>query len=905
MTFPDVPDPYWVGIDPQYNPGDSIAWLGRLEQALRARQWRIQVFDNYYRGKHRLAFASPKFRQAFGGLFNEFADDWCQLVVDAVDERLAVQGFRLGTDADKGDQDAWRIWQSNNLDAESRMGHVEALVREECSAIVWADPDNDKIPSITIEDPSQVIVAFQPGSRKKRLAALKMWTDEDGRDNATVYLPDAVYKYRAKNRSPLATTRINQFLEANREAPSGGAGVGRMPVSLLPIAVASPADSWEPRETPGEPWPLPNPMGVVPVVPIVNRPRLLGPGESEIRKVIPLQDAINKQVADMMVASEFTAFRQRYVTGMDIPVDAQGNQVEPFVMSADRLFIAENPTAKFGEFSETNLGAYVKSIEMMVQHIASQTRTPPHYFYMSGHFPSGEALALDTSVKTSSGWTTMGEVKVGDELVDDLGSPCRVTEVFEVMHDRPCYRVRFDDGVEVIADAGHRWTTSHYPSRAAARRVTSVVTTEEIVATLTTPRGKKRQQAHHWIPLAAPFDGPAIDVPVDPYVLGCWLGDGSRGHGHLTCHVDDSEHFAAEWCAAGEAAYVYAPAPDRPTIRRVHAGRSATGTLRGRLTSLGILQKKRIPETYFEGSVKQRLALLQGLMDTDGTVNFGQGSVSFSSCWEPLAQDVLRLILSLGHKARLAPDPGDGHGFRISWSALDVVFRLPRKVERQRVDWPLEGAGRRVRGRYIVAVEPVPSVPVRCIQVDSPSHLFLVTEALVATHNSIKSAETGLVAKCRSKQLYFGEAWEEVIRLAFRVLGDKRADIPDTETIWRDCESRSEGEHIDASLKKLAAGVPQRQIWEDMGYTQAQIDRFKQMRAEEAAEQAALSIGLGPVLGAAGVPNTAAPGGVSTGTATLAPDGTVGGTQSGRPHEAINVPGAPLPFEVTAARVSL
>jgi hypothetical protein len=561
VTFPDVPDPYWVGIDPAYNPGDSIAWLGRLEQALRARQWRIQVFDDYYRGKHRLAFASPKFRQAFGGLFNEFADDWCQLVVDAVDERLAVQGFRLGTDSDKGDADAWRIWQSNNLDAESRMGHVEALVREECSAIVWADPDNDKIPTITIEDPSQVIVAFQPGSRKKRLAALKMWTDEDGRDNATVYLPDAVYKYQAKNRNPLATTRIGQFLEANREAPSGGAGVGRMPVSLLPIAVASPADTWEPRETAGEPWPLPNPMGVVPVVPIVNRPRLIGPGESEIRKVIPLQDAINKQVADMMVASEFTAFRQRYVTGMDIPVDAQGNQVEPFVMSADRLFIAENPAAKFGEFSETNLGAYVASIEMLVQHIASQTRTPPHYFYLSGHFPSGE---------------------------------------------------------------------------------------------------------------------------------------------------------------------------------------------------------------------------------------------------------------------------------------------------------------------------------------------------------SIKSAETGLVAKCRSKQLYFGEAWEEVIRLAFRVLGDKRADVVDTETIWRDCESRSEGEHIDASLKKLAAGVPQRQIWEDMGYTQAQIDRFKAMRAEEAAEQAALSIGLGPVLGAAGVPNPTAPGGVSAGTAALAPaGGDVGGADTSRPHEAINVPGSPLPLEVTSDRVSL
>ena len=95
----------------------------------------------------------------------------------------------------------------------------------------------------------------------------------------------------------------------------------------------------------------------------------------------------------MLVASEFGAFRQRWVTGMEIPRDPETNQpVEPFRAAVDRLWMSENPEVKFGEFSSTDLVPYVKSVEMLVQHVASQTRTPPHYFYLSGQFPSGESI---------------------------------------------------------------------------------------------------------------------------------------------------------------------------------------------------------------------------------------------------------------------------------------------------------------------------------------------------------------------------------------------------------------------------------------------------------------------------------------------------------------------------------
>jgi Phage portal protein, SPP1 Gp6-like len=191
-----------------------------------------------------------------------------------------------------------------------------------------------------------------------------------------------------------------------------------------------------------EPWPLPNPLGVVPLVPLVNRPRLLPrryisvEGTSELKQVIPVQDAVNKLLLDMLVASEFGAFRQRWVTGMDIPRDPDTDApVEPFKAAVDRLWMAEDPAVKFGEFAATDLTAYVKSTEMLVQHIASQTRTPPHYFYLSGQFPSGESIkSAETGLVAKArrkmrhfeeGWEEMIRLSfrvLGDPRADFVGA---------------------------------------------------------------------------------------------------------------------------------------------------------------------------------------------------------------------------------------------------------------------------------------------------------------------------------------------------------------------------------------------------------------------------------------------------------------------------------------------------
>ena len=325
-------------------------WADRLTRQLGQRRARIERLERYYAGRTPLAYATSRFRQEFGTMLAAINDNWCQLVVAAVDERLDVTGFRLGND-EQADAEAWAIWQANNMPEDAPVAHTEALKLGECHAIVWR-PNPSVAPVITVEHPLHVCVELDPENRSRRLAAVKAWRDEQLGQVCTVYLPDGIYKFRRGRKG------------------------------------------WEPRQVAGEEWPVPNPWGVVPVIPLWNRPGLLDPACSEIENILSKQDMINKLLADMVVAAEYGAFRQRWATGVEIPDDADGDgqPSEEFIAAVTRLWSVASPDAKFGEFGQTDLDSYVKAIVMLVQHIASQTATPPHYLLNSGVLPSGESL---------------------------------------------------------------------------------------------------------------------------------------------------------------------------------------------------------------------------------------------------------------------------------------------------------------------------------------------------------------------------------------------------------------------------------------------------------------------------------------------------------------------------------
>lgn len=341
---------------PTLSPG---SWLALLERRLDMRRPAVQRYMNYRDGRHPLAFATTKFRQAFGNLFGEFADNWCGLVVDAPAERLHIEGFRFGEPG--ADSDAWRIWQANGLDAGSGLIHREAIACMEAYTLVEPGRTPDDVPRITVEHPSQFIVATSPADPRVRLAGLKKWLDDDGYLYATLYLPEAVFKYRSQRKA--------------------GSYAGRQRVD------------WGPR--PGVQPLAENPLGVVPGIPFRNAPTMLGGGTSDLDPAIPIQDAANKIVLDMMVAAEFAAYPQRLLAGVELPTDSNGDPLPDVDVkgAVSRLLMFENSEVKWGQFDVADLGNYVKAVEMLVQHLAAQTRTPPHYLLgQSGAFPSGESL---------------------------------------------------------------------------------------------------------------------------------------------------------------------------------------------------------------------------------------------------------------------------------------------------------------------------------------------------------------------------------------------------------------------------------------------------------------------------------------------------------------------------------
>jgi len=325
-------------------------WLARLGKALDARLASYRNLQNYYNGRQPLALASAKYKNQFAQIFTGFSDNFVQLVVQALEERMTVQGFLV--DGGAGDRKAWKLWQQNKLDAQSQKVHREALIKSECSVIVWPDPADASRVIIRGQKPEEVIVAYDDDPLV-RAVALKRWKTLDGQQLATLYYPD----------------RLEKFV-------SDGKG------------------NWSRRSVAGEAWPLYHSLGVVPVVPFVNDPDLDNDGRSEIASILPLQDAINKLMLDMLTSSEFAAFRQKWVTGLAIPIDPETNkEVEVFKTAVDRVWHARDKDVKFGDFEATDLGPYVEAIETVVQHMASQSRTPLHYLLgTSSNMPSGESL---------------------------------------------------------------------------------------------------------------------------------------------------------------------------------------------------------------------------------------------------------------------------------------------------------------------------------------------------------------------------------------------------------------------------------------------------------------------------------------------------------------------------------
>jgi predicted phage terminase large subunit-like protein len=332
----------------------------------------------------------------------------------------------------------------------------------------------------------------------------------------------------------------------------------------------------------------------------------------------------------------------------------------------------------------------------------------------------GKALAIDTPIATPSGWARIGDLRPGDKVFGDTGECCNVVAVSEVWRNRPVYRVITDDGDEIIADAEHEWLV-----RLCRKRPVFRLKTTKQLAERTSSRAPMiaAQGALHL---------PHVDLPVDPYVFGVWLGDG-RTDSSAICSADDE--LIDEIARIEGDCNEYAPSGRTRHVRigpHYRNGATQAETLQGRLRALGVLGAKRIPTMYARASTGQRLSLLQGLVDTDGYVA-ADGQIEFCSTSAALADDVKELVHSLGHKASIIVGRAVCNGkdcgpkYRVMFYMAGAA-RLKRKAVKTR-------HGARAFRRY-VTFEPAGIADTVCIEVDSASHMFLAGKSMLPTHNS-------------------------------------------------------------------------------------------------------------------------------------------------------------------------
>ena len=321
--------------------------LERAFNALSAKTGTYNTLWQYADGDHPLTYTNERLREIFRSLDARFTENWCSLVLGACLERIEMQGWQVA-----GDEVAQAIlqalWEGNDLDAQADEVHEAALVCGESFVIVW--PDADGQPQVYYNDPRMVHVFYDDESPSVKTFGAKWWDDADGKRRLTLYYAD----------------RLEYYVSLGKK-------------ENVDSAAAFMADP----ETPT----APNPFGEIPVFHFRTSIRTT---KSDLKDVIPIQNGINKLLADMMVAAEYGAFKQRYIISNADGTGKLKNAPNEIwdVPAGDGV----GQQTQVGEFSATDLRNYLDAIDRLALAVGIITRTPKYYFMVQGGDPSGEAL---------------------------------------------------------------------------------------------------------------------------------------------------------------------------------------------------------------------------------------------------------------------------------------------------------------------------------------------------------------------------------------------------------------------------------------------------------------------------------------------------------------------------------
>lgn len=365
-------------------PGRSPEdWVTYLNRKLEADRPTMETWWRYFVGDHPFPQVPEKIRgkveKGYKSILARSNSNFMATVVDVQTDRCRPIGFRLGADQGfEADQDAWRVWQASQMDAYAPLAIETSFAKGRAYLSVWKH-DDEEHPRIAVEDPSQCIVELEPGSMHRRRAALKTYVDEwTGGTIAELYLPGELWRFYRR-----------------------GPGAGWAPM---------PGDDEFETTPPG--------YDGIPIVPLVNRPRLaytklitrlqlMHGGESDLADAIAIQDRINETILNRIIALWFAAFKQKWASGLAVeeePVKENGQvvlgddgkplmkPVEPFDVWMDRMLAVSDPQVTFGEFGQIDLSGHLKSHERDLQDLSTIKRVPRHYLFQEGQSPSGDAI---------------------------------------------------------------------------------------------------------------------------------------------------------------------------------------------------------------------------------------------------------------------------------------------------------------------------------------------------------------------------------------------------------------------------------------------------------------------------------------------------------------------------------
>lgn len=396
--------------------------------------------------------------------------------------------------------------------------------------------------------------------------------------------------------------------------------------------------------------------------------------------------------------------------------------------------------------------------------------------YIAGR-GSGKLLAMDTPMRyhdaEGGGWKPIGEIQTGDQIFDENGRLCTVTQAHTPEVPTRMYRLTFSDGTTLEAGEEHQWVTWTHAERKSYCRsdsrgminindVTSgypenwptwtrydrwghdkksgpkIRTTQEISDTF---RHGKRGDLNHSIPLTRPLRSysPLSQRTLDPYLLGAWLGDGSTASGEFSVHGDDKPQLIEAILKAG-----YTVGSNKKDERSLNGWRVNALGLITTLKAMGLHGHKHIPTAYLNAPISVRRELLAGLIDTDGTLSSENGIAEYCTVLPELADNVLELVRSLGEKPTLKQSDSYLYGerkkdrYRITWRPLEN----PARLERKRAKFVAPGKQTtRTHQRMITGIEEITPVLSRCLTVDSPNSMYLAGKALIPTHNTRTASE--------------------------------------------------------------------------------------------------------------------------------------------------------------------